>query len=56
MRFAKIFALVVASAVAAPSWAQMNFEGLDVGKKKKKSSTKKKDKEEKADKAEEKKD
>jgi tetratricopeptide (TPR) repeat protein len=49
MRFAKIFALVVASAVAAPSWAQMNFEGLDVGKKKKKSSTKKKEKEEKAE-------
>mgnify|MGYP001602021164 CR=1 FL=1 len=44
MRLAHVVALAVVTAVAAPSWAQMNFEGLDLGKKKKKppAATKKK--------------
>lgn len=44
MKFARAFAFMLATLIAAPSFAQMSFEGLDLGtsKKKKKTSKKKK--------------
>lgn len=45
MRSARLLAMLVVAALSAPSYAQMNFEGLDLGgaKKKKKGTPKKKD-------------
>lgn len=36
MRLTRLLALALITALAAPAWAQMNFEGLDLGGKKKK--------------------
>lgn len=49
MRLTRLLALLVVAGLAAPSYAQMNFEGLDLGgsKKKKKPAPKKEKKEEK---------
>jgi tetratricopeptide (TPR) repeat protein len=51
MRLTRLLALVVVAGLAAPSFAQMNFEGLDLGgaKKKKKGADTKKKKDEKKD-------
>lgn len=57
MKFARAFAFVLATLIAAPSFAQMNFEGLDLGgSKKKKKPPKKKKQEETKPPPEEKKD